>query len=456
MTIRDCVTCSQFRDEITEYLEEALSREEREIFEEHRDRCVPCQDYFGELADCIEGLERLRVDDLSPEKESELVALLNKRERSGHERDESRRGLIEGMLRELMSHSPEQRMMLIENSDRFKSVELCEFALERGFELGAREPAQALELTNLAVLIVDIFWVEDQSAVFSDLRVRAYALRGNALRISSDFVGAARSFEMARELTSSHSCGPSAKATMLALQASLHGEQLEFERSLPLLEEATTLYKQTGETVEVVRTSLVKAMHLANSGKSESAAQSLLEILQYVDELAVPRLSLAVRHNLAFSLVASGRSDAAKKHVPEIKKLHMLVGNAVDVMRFKWLEGQIAVDSDQLKEAEELFVEVKQFFVEKGMAHDVALVSLDLAVVYLRQQRVAELKALASEMLTIFRALRVHQETLAALAFCRRALDVERMTVGLVNELAGYLEKARERARFGVGLSVAE
>ena len=66
------------------------------------------------------------------------------------------------------------------------------------------------------------------------------------------------------------------------------------------------------------------------------------------------------------------------------------------------------------------------------------------------------MKALASEMLTIFRALRIHQETLAALTFCRKALEVERMTVGLVNELAGYLEKARERARFGVGLSVTE
>ena len=134
----------------------------------------------------------------------------------------------------------------------------------------------------------------------------------------------------------------------------------------------------------------------------------------------------------------------------------MTTGNSVDLMRFKWLEGQIAVDSDRWSEAEGLFVEVKQFFVEKGMAHDVALVSLDLAHVYLRQDRIAELKSLAAEMLTIFRALRVHQETLAALAFCRKALEVEQLTVGLVSELAACLETARERARFGVGLSVAE
>jgi hypothetical protein len=182
----------------------------------------------------------------------------------------------------------------------------------------------------------------------------------------------------------------------------------------------------------------------------------LEEILEEADELSVPRLSLAVRHNLAFSLFACGRSEEARRLVPGIRKQHLLTGNAVDLNRFKWLEGQIAVDSDRLGEAEALFLEVKQFFVDKGMSHDVALVSLDLALVYLRQGRVSELKALASEMLTIFRALKVHQETLAALAFCRKALEVEQMTVGLVSELATGLEKARERARFGVGLSVAE
>jgi hypothetical protein len=59
-------------------------------------------------------------------------------------------------------------------------------------------------------------------------------------------------------------------------------------------------------------------------------------------------------------------------------------------------------------------------------------------------------------MLTIFRSLRVHQETLAALAFCRKSLEVEQMTVGLLRELASCLETARDRARFGAGMSVAE
>ena len=45
---------------------------------------------------------------------------------------------------------------------------------------------------------------------------------------------------------------------------------------------------------------------------------------------------------------------------------------------------------------------------------DVALASMDLAVVYLRQGRTDEIKRLAVEMLTIFRSLHIHREAIAS------------------------------------------
>ncbi len=457
MSTRESVTCSQFKDVVTEYLEDALAREDRESFESHKDRCGPCQDFLTEIVDCIEDLGGLRVDSLTPERQAELVALLHGSGPSEKEVNSSLGASPEEMLLELMTHSPEQRVMMVENSERFKSVELCQLALNRGFELGAQDPSQALELTSLAVVIAESLREESlPPGLVIDLRAKAYALKGNSSRIGSDLVGAEQALDRASELISTGSNDLSVQATVHALQGSLFAEQLKFHEAFACLDRAIVIYRQIGDTAEVVRTSLVMAMHQANSGRPRVAVQSLNEILADADELEVPRLSLAVRHNLAFSLVACGRSKEADKLFPAIKKLHLVTRNAVDLIRFKWLEGQLAVDSDRLSEAEGLFVEVKQFFVDKEMAHDVALVSLDLAGIYLRQGRVAELKALAAEMLTIFSALKIHQETLAALAFCRKAQEVEQMTVGLVSELATCLERARERAGFGVGLSVAE
>lgn len=409
------------------------------------------------MVDCIEGLGRLRVDDLTPEREAELVALLDRRDSFEAETGGPEGATTEEMFRELMSHSPEQRVILVENSERFRSVELCQLAIDRGFAMGAQDPSKAIELTSLAVRIADS--LEEESyplGLVPELRARSYAFMGNASRIGSDLVGAAKAIEVATNLVAGGPVDLTVKATVLVLRGALLGDQCSYEEAFKAFLEAKLIFQEEGRAREAVHASISMAMFLTDAGRPEAAIQELEEIRAQADEVKVPRLSLAHRHNLAFSLLACGRSEEAQRLIPEVRNLHLSVGNAVDLTRFRWLEGQVAVDTGRLSEAEALFLEVKQFFVDKSMAHDVALVSLDLAIVYLRQGRVAELKTLAAEMLTIFRSLRVHQETLAALAFCRQALEVERMTVGLVNELASSLEKARERARFGVGMSVAE
>ena len=104
------------------------------------------------------------------------------------------------------------------------------------------------------------------------------------------------------------------------------------------------------------------------------------------------------------------------------------------------------MDLENLEGAEESFLEAKSYFVDQGMAYDAALVSLDLAMVFLKQARVAELKTLAAEMITIFRALGIGREVLAALAFFNKALEFEQTaTVGLLQELIEALEKTRQR-----------
>ena len=56
-------------------------------------------------------------------------------------------------------------------------------------------------------------------------------------------------------------------------------------------------------------------------------------------------------------------------------------------------------------------------------AYDAAIVSMDLALLYLRQRRTAELKTLAKEMLPIFRSQDVHREAVAALVDEREVTD---------------------------------
>jgi hypothetical protein len=59
----------------------------------------------------------------------------------------------------------------------------------------------------------------------------------------------------------------------------------------------------------------------------------------------------------------------------------------------------------------------------------------------------AELKQLAGQMLTIFHALRINREAIAALVLFQKAVEVERVTLGLMRDLAAYLKNSRNDSR---------
>jgi hypothetical protein len=115
----------------------------------------------------------------------------------------------------------------------------------------------------------------------------------------------------------------------------------------------------------------------------------------------------------------------------------------VDRLRWRWLEAEMAANDDHLPEAESLLLSVRQEWIDRGIGYDAALVSLDLAQLYARQGRTAEMKELASQMLPIFQAQDVHREALAALLLFREAAQAERAGLELLEQMRGYLDRAR-------------
>jgi anti-sigma factor RsiW len=67
------LTCAELVELVTEYLDDALSAEERARFEEHLTVCDGCVNYLDQMRTTIALTGRLRVDDLSPEVTAELV-----------------------------------------------------------------------------------------------------------------------------------------------------------------------------------------------------------------------------------------------------------------------------------------------------------------------------------------------------------------------------------------------
>ena len=67
------LSCQELVELVTEYLEEALSAAERELFEGHLDECGNCREYLTQMRTTIELTGELTPESLSLEAERELL-----------------------------------------------------------------------------------------------------------------------------------------------------------------------------------------------------------------------------------------------------------------------------------------------------------------------------------------------------------------------------------------------
>ena len=68
------ITCAEFLELTTEYLEDALTPADRTRFEDHLGRCDGCETVLGHLTDVVHATGQLEEDDVDPDT---MTALLN-------------------------------------------------------------------------------------------------------------------------------------------------------------------------------------------------------------------------------------------------------------------------------------------------------------------------------------------------------------------------------------------
>lgn len=119
-----------------------------------------------------------------------------------------------------------------------------------------------------------------------------------------------------------------------------------------------------------------------------------------------------------------------------------------------WTEGRVIAGLGNVEEGIALLARVRGEYASRAMAYDVALVSLEIAVLYASLGRTEQVKTLARHMTPIFQAHAIHREALAALTLFRQAAEREQVTAEFARDILSYLGKARynPELRFEGGL----
>ena len=150
-----------------------------------------------------------------------------------------------------------------------------------------------------------------------------------------------------------------------------------------------------------------------------------------------------VQFNEIANLCHLGETAEAERLLPGLKALAAEIDYKLDGVRLRWLEARVDAGAGRRQKAVEALSSVRAYFADKKIRYDEALVSLELAGLYLEQGRTADVKRLVRLMAPVFEAESIHAEARKALALFHRAVELETVTLVLVRRLVVYLYRAR-------------
>lgn len=349
------------------------------------------------------------------------------------------------LMAELMLRPAAARREAVRSSQRYQLLALAEALRAESRREGFRDIARALELAELGVEVADCLDTGFYGPrLVSDARALGSAIAGNAHRVAGDLFGAERALRAASDFVDRGTGDLTVQAEVLSFLASLRTDQSRFTDAVSLLERSVTIYRNLSMQ-ELEARSLVKlGRAVGHGGQPDRAVELLEQAVGLLGDSDDSNLAFLARHNIVAFLNDAGEHQKAarslKAILPEYDKL---ADDRPLQIRRRWLEGRIHEGLGELDEAATALREVRSIFAEEERAFDNALVTLDLAAVYLQMGETAKVQRLAEEMYPVFRSQDVHRHAVAALILFKQAAATEAATVGLVRDLSSYLTRAR-------------
>lgn len=136
----------------------------------------------------------------------------------------------------LEGHPQARRLVMVHNDERLQTWGLYERLLEASRKAGARHPAAAVEIAELALAVLDHLDPSEYGRErLADFRAAALGVLANAKRLARDLEGAQAAFYQAWRELARGTDDPLDEAMLLCLEASLLCDLGEFEAAVELV-----------------------------------------------------------------------------------------------------------------------------------------------------------------------------------------------------------------------------
>jgi hypothetical protein len=150
-------------------------------------------------------------------------------------------------------------------------------------------------------------------------------------------------------------------------------------------------------------------------------------------------LLAAAHHRHARVLFEDGSWNEALPPLRQARRLYDLLGDTPNLVRLRHLEGKIDEALGEAGKAELAFLDARRGYLVEGMGGEAAALLLDLAMLYTREGRAAEIRPFAEDLLPILRTPDLRQGVAAALLFFRRLVETGHADLAVLTEVARYV-----------------
>ena len=176
------------------------------------------------------------------------------------------------LLGELLAESEPDRRHLIETQPGLQALQLCELLLAKSRDAWFTDAAVAVETAELAVAVSGRLDTERYGeSLIEDVRARAWACFGNALRISSDLRRAEEALRTAEEHSREGGEDAYTSAEILSFKASLRNSQGRFDEAAALLDAVIGVYREARDRHREGRALIQKGTARSYSGRHSEA-----------------------------------------------------------------------------------------------------------------------------------------------------------------------------------------
>lgn len=374
---------------------------------------------FADLAPIAESLERFAPD------------LLRETE------EEFRRGISRARwLASLPSH---QRWQVIQAED-IPPVPLLAGMLSVLSDLIHDRPEDVLDLCRLGLAVAEPEGFEIASRSRASLMAELEANLANALRVLARLPTAERHMDRALRIAD-ETPDQRVRGQVLLFASLLARDMRNFEAAFEFAEKARYQFRRIGDAEQETRVDRVEGV-IWFFQADFPAAISRLQRLAY-DDTVDQANRLSATFFLVKSLVLTGAAFKTGGLLPQLNELARSFPSRHLDIQLSWLKGLIVGSLGDPAAGEALMSRAREYYLEKEILYDAALVTLDMAMVRFEAGHYDQAAEHAGGIVEAFAASGIHREALVALRYFQEAVRAKEETRERYQELQVFLPLSR-------------